>query len=71
MSFFSVHLLDVFKDHVAMPIERLDARQQLAVVAAGDQDLCVAAHGRLQDRQGPGRELVLFQEGDFVLAAGC
>lgn len=43
------HLLDVLKHHIAVAVEGFYARQQLAVVADGDQDLCVAAHGGLED----------------------
>jgi hypothetical protein len=33
------HLLDVFQDHVAVPVKCLDAAQQLVVVAAVDEHL--------------------------------
>ena len=51
-----------------MAIEGLDAGQQLAVVAARDQDLGVGAGGSLEDGEGAGGELVGFEEGDFVFA---
>lgn len=55
-----------------MPIKRLDARQQLPVIAAADQHLCVRAYCGLQDREGPGSEFVFFELGDFELAIeGC
>jgi len=59
------HLLDILQDHVAMAVEGLDARQQLAVVAARDQHLRVRAHGRLQDGQRARGELVLLQLRDL------
>lgn len=67
------HLLDVLEHHVAVPVEGLDAREELAIVADGDEDLGVRSDGRLEDREGARRELVLFELGDFVLAArmGC
>ena len=43
------HLLDVLEDHVAVAVEGLDAREQLAVVADRDENLGVAAHGGLED----------------------
>lgn len=53
-----------------MTVEGLDAGEDLAVVSAGDQDLCARANGGLEDREGSGGELVLLDLGDFVLAAG-
>lgn len=47
------HLLDVLQDHVAVAIEGLDAREQFAVVAGGNEDLGVVAHGGLEEREGP------------------
>jgi len=47
-------------------VERLDAGQQLAVVAARDEDLGVRARGRLEQRQRAGGQLVLLDEGDLV-----
>ena len=46
------HLLDVLQDHVAVAIEGFDAREQFAVVAGGDEDLGVVAHGGLEEREG-------------------
>ena len=51
-----------------MPVKGLDAREQLAVVAAGDEHLRVRPDGRLQDRERAGCEFVLFELGDFVFA---
>jgi len=53
-----------------VPIKRLHTRQQLAVVAAGYQDLGVRADGGLQDRERTGCEFVFFDLRDFVFAAG-
>ena len=53
-----------------MAVEGLDAGKQLAVVAAGNQDLCARADGGLQDGKRSGGELVLLDLGDLVLAAG-
>ena len=63
------HLLHVLEHHVAVAVEGLDARQQLAVVAHRDEHLRVRAHGGLQDREGAGGELVLLELGDLVLAS--
>lgn len=65
----SPHLLHILKHHIAMPIKRLDARQQLPIIAARYQDLRVRSHCRLQDREWPCCELVFFQLRDFVLPA--
>lgn len=43
------HLLDVLEHHVAVSVESLDAREQLAVVPARDQDLRMHAHRGLED----------------------
>lgn len=51
-----------------MAIEGLDARQQLAVVAARDEHLGVRAHGGLEDGERAGCEFVFFQLGDLVFA---
>lgn len=64
------HLLHILQHHVAVSIEGLDTRQQLAVVAHTDEHLVVRAHGGLEDRQGAVGELVLLEEGDFELAWG-
>ena len=53
-----------------MSIESLDTCEQLAVVAAGDQDLGVRADGGLEDRERAGGELVLLELGDFELTVG-
>lgn len=56
-----------------MPVESLDTCQQLAVRANGDEHLRVRSHGSLEDGEGAGRELVLFELGNLVLAkvANC
>ena len=41
LGLFRPHLLHVLKDHVAVAVERLDARQELAVVPARNEDLGV------------------------------
>lgn len=64
------HLLHILKHHVAVAIESLDARQQLAVVAARDQHLRVRAHCRLQNRERAAGEFVLLKGCDLKLAAG-
>lgn len=63
----SPHLLDVFQHHVAVAVKSLDAGEQLAIVAAGNEDLVVIAHRGLEDGEGPGGEFVLLDLGDFVL----
>lgn len=50
-----------------MPVKGFDAREEFAVVAAGDQDLCVLANRRLKDGERAGRELIFLELGDFVL----
>jgi hypothetical protein len=51
-----------------MTIECLDAGENLSVVSAGNQDLCARANGGLEDGEGSGGELVLFNLSNFVLA---
>lgn len=51
-----------------MSIKRLDAREELSVVAAGDEDLSVGADCGLEDGEGSGGEFVLFELRDFELA---
>lgn len=63
------HLLDVLEKHVAMAVEGLDAREQLAVVAERNEDLVVLAHGGLQDGERALLELVFFDLGDLILTA--
>jgi len=41
------HLLYIFQHHIAMPIKSLDARKQLSIVAARNQNLCMGAYGSL------------------------
>jgi len=43
----SPHLLNVFENHVAMPVECLYTREKLAVIAAGNKDLIVRTNGGL------------------------
>lgn len=50
-----------------MAVEGLDAGEELAVVADGDEDLVVGADGGVEDAQGPGGELMLFELRDLVL----
>ena len=52
-----------------MTVECLDAGEDLAVVAAGNQDLCARADCGLEDGQGSGGELVLLDLSDLILAA--
>ena len=49
-----------------MAIEGFDAREQFAVVTAGDEDLGVVAHCCLEEREGALGEVVGFEEGEFV-----
>lgn len=51
-----------------MSIERLDAREELSVVAAGDENLSVGADCGLEDGQWTGCKFVLLELGDFELA---
>lgn len=60
------HLLDVLEDHVAVAVEGLDARQQLAIVPARDQHLGVCARGGLEEREGARGELVFLDERDLI-----
>lgn len=50
-----------------MSVEGLDAGKQLAIVANGDENLCVGADGSLKDRQWAGREFMLFELSNLVL----
>lgn len=49
-----------------MAIKGFDSGEELAVVAARDQDLCVSARGSLKQREWPGSEFVFFDERDFI-----
>lgn len=49
-----------------MAVEGLDAGEQFAVVAAGDEDLGVVAHGGLEEGEGAVGELVGFEQGELV-----
>lgn len=66
--YFRPHFLHILQHHVAMSVEGLDTCEQLAVVAAGNQDLGVRADGSLEDGERAGGELVLLELGDFELA---
>lgn len=46
--YFGPHLLDILENHVAVPVECLDARQQFAVVATRNQNLGMIAHSCLE-----------------------
>lgn len=50
-----------------MSVKGLDTCEELPVVADGDEDLHVGAHGGLEDAQGAGSELVLFKLRQLVL----
>ena len=52
-----------------MSVEGLDASEELAVVADGDEHLKVRAHGCLENREGPRGELVLLKLSNLVLTA--
>lgn len=54
-----------------MPVERLDARQQLPVVPYRDQDLGVASDGGLEDREGPCGEFICLSAQNCMLATAC
>lgn len=49
-----------------MSVKGLDPRQELAVVAAGDQDLGVGAGGGLQEGQRARGEFVLLDLSDLI-----
>jgi hypothetical protein len=49
-----------------MAVEGLDTGEDLAVVSARDQDLGARANGGLEDGEGAGGELMLFDLCDFV-----
>lgn len=51
-----------------MSIKCFHSCKQLAVVAAGYEDLGMGAHGGLEDREGARGHLMLFQLCDFILA---
>jgi hypothetical protein len=64
----SPHLLCVLQDHVAVPIEGLDACKQLAVVATGDEDLGSVADGGLEDGERSCGEFMLFDLSNLEFA---
>lgn len=51
-----------------MAVEGFDARQDLAIVSARDEDLCARADGGLEDGEGAGGELVLFDLGNLIFS---
>ena len=53
-----------------MPVEGFDSRQELAVVATRDENLCVRTDSGLKYRKGPGGEFVFFKQSNLVLSAG-
>ena len=57
------HLLDILENHIAVSVESLDTGQQLAVVSAGNEDLCAGADSGLQDGKRTSRELVFLDLG--------
>lgn len=50
-----------------MTIKGLDTSENLAVVSAGDQNLCARADSGLENGEGASGELMLFDLRDFVL----
>ena len=50
LGLFCPHLLHVLQHHVAVSVKGFHTGQELAVVAAGDQDLSVGAGGGLEQR---------------------
>jgi hypothetical protein len=48
-------------------IEGFYTCEDLAVVSAGDQNLCTRADGSLEDGEGAGGKLMLFDLSNFVL----
>lgn len=61
------YLLDILQHHIAVPIERLDTRQQLVVVTTVDQHLGVVLDGKREHGQWAGVELFLLELADFLL----
>lgn len=51
-----------------MSVEGFDTRKQFAVVAARNEDLCVVAHGGLQEREWSRAEVVSLEYADFVFS---
>jgi hypothetical protein len=49
-------------------IEGLDAGEELAVVADGDEDLVVGSDSGVEDAEGTGGELMLFKLSNLVLS---
>lgn len=65
---FCPHLFCVLQNHVAVTVERLYTGKQLAVIAAGNENLGARANSCLQDGERAGSELVFFDLGDFIFA---
>ena len=61
------HLLDILQHHVAMPVKRLDAAEQLFVVSKRDEHLALVPHRLLEHRQRALADLVLLQLADLRL----
>lgn len=57
------HLLHILQNHVAVAVESLDTCEQFSVVAGGNEDLGVVAHGGLKKGKRAGCELVGLEEG--------
>lgn len=62
------HLLHILQHHIAMSVECLHAGQQLSVVSARDEDLCVGSNSGLEDREGTRCKLVFFKFSNLELA---
>ena len=60
------HLLHILQHHVAVSIKCFDPGEQLSIVAARDENLCVCSAGGLKDGEWAGREFMSFDERDFV-----
>lgn len=67
LGYFCPHLLDVFEHHVGVTIERFDSREELLVVAEGDEDLSMVTNRLLEDGEGTLRDLVLLELSDLRL----
>ena len=58
--YLSPHFPDIFKNHVAVPVESPNTAKEFPVVAAVDQHLSVVLNTHHQNRKGSGVELLLF-----------
>lgn len=52
-----------------MSVECLYTGEEFAVIATGNEDLCVGANGSLEDGERAGREFVFFKLGNLIFAA--